>query len=381
MMGNRVLFIVNVMSHYQIPLFEKVAEMCGGEIDVVSVRDIPEDRRRLGWGFDEKKIGFSYSVLKEYSFGVLGRTVLVSPGIFKSFMKNKYDVVFIGGYYTLTAWISLVLAKLNGCKLVLRVGTHYSSEASNGWLARTFKKIFFYNIDDFVVYGRLSYEYLCGLGVDEDKIFIEYNTVDVAVLRRLCDNEKCLLDAVRSKWKSNFGLSGKVVLYVGQLINRKNIITLLYSAQILARKGEDVSVVIVGNGPEMDVYEGYVQLNGLSNVVFVGAVPADQVVYYYMAADIFALISINEVYGLVVNEAMCFGCPIVVSRNCGASADLVDGNGFVIDDPLDAESVVEAILRILSDDRLYHEMSARSYEIIRQYDVNNAASVISSVVE
>ena len=198
MMGNRVLFIVNVMSHYQIPLFEKVAEMCGGEIDVVSVRDIPEDRRRLGWGFDEKKIGFSYSVLKEYSFGVLGRTVLVSPGIFKSFMKNKYDVVFIGGYYTLTAWISLVLAKLNGCKLVLRVGTHYSSEASNGWLARTFKKIFFYNIDDFVVYGRLSYEYLCGLGVDEDKIFIEYNTVDVAVLRRLCDNEKCLLDAVRS---------------------------------------------------------------------------------------------------------------------------------------------------------------------------------------
>ena len=172
-----------------------------------------------------------------------------------------------------------------------------------------------------------------------------------------------------------------MVLYVGQLINRKNIITLLYSAQILARKGEDVSVVIVGNGPEMDVYEGYVQLNGLSNVVFVGAVPADQVVYYYMAADIFALISINEVYGLVVNEAMCFGCPIVVSRNCGASADLVDGNGFVIDDPLDAESVVEAILRILSDDRLYHEMSARSYEIIRQYDVNNAASVISSVVE
>jgi glycosyltransferase involved in cell wall biosynthesis len=380
-MNNNVLFVINVISHYQVPLFSKISKMRDGKIDVVSVRDLPATRKTLGWSFNKSNINFSYSVLQEKMITVFGRTILFSPGIIKSIFSDQYSVVVIGGYYTVTAWITLFLSKLRGGRVVLRSGTHKYSVKNNGRIARLLKRFFIARIDRFVAYGTLAKEYLVSLGADPDSIFIEYDTVDVATMRERCRSEMCLEQTRREEWKGKLGLEGKTVLYVGQLVERKNVITIIRAAERLKETMPQVTLVIVGTGNEREMLESYVDEKHLHNVSFTGAVPHAQVVEYYMAANVFVVMSISDPYPLVVNEAMSFGCPVVLSRNCGNSVDLVNGNGFVVEDPQDDKGLAKALKNILEDDQLAEAMSQKSYELIKRYDIDNAAQAINSAIE
>jgi glycosyltransferase involved in cell wall biosynthesis len=103
---------------------------------------------------------------------------------------------------------------------------------------------------------------------------------------------------------------------------------------------------------------------------------------YYAHAGAFIHASTTEQWGLVVNEAMASGLPVLVSNRCGCAADLVkEGeNGWTFD-PTDEEKMVELMLKISEDETLRKEMGLRSREIIEEWGPDRFASEVSAAVE
>lgn len=380
-MKSKILFVINVISHYQIPLFNRLSQLLGGNIKVVSVRDIPKTRKSLGWAFNNKAITFSYDILQERGLRLTGRDVLFSWGIFRVMFDKDVDKVVIGGYYTVTAWITLLIAKIRGLKVILRSGTQRYSVYNHSAFNTFMKKLFVRYVDTYVVYGTMARDYIIGLGADPAKIWIEYDTVDVAELQALYQREGGDFEMVRKKWKAELGLDGPTIVYVGQLIPRKNVETLLKAAKVLQDRAVSATVVVVGSGSLEDALKQQVADLGLENVKLVGSKPYEDVMKYYMAADLFTAMSLIDPYPLVVNEAMSFACPVIVSRNCGNSVDMVDGNGVVIEDPMDHETLADYAARYLADPQQLRVMGERSFEIIGQYDIENAAQAIYKAIE
>ncbi len=106
--------------------------------------------------------------------------------------------------------------------------------------------------------------------------------------------------------------------------------TLLLAHRELSKKVKS-SLVFVGDGYLRDKMEKYINDNNLENVFIMGFRNQSELPGFYAMSDVFVLPSKLEPWGLVVNEAMCFGLPVIVSDQVGASGDLVvdDENGYI----------------------------------------------------
>jgi glycosyltransferase involved in cell wall biosynthesis len=349
--------------------------------DVISVKEFSTNRKQLGWNVDNEGINIKFTILKEHTFYLFGRKFYISPKIFFHLLSTKYNTVIVGGYYTITSWLVIMWAKALGIKVIVRFATHKECEYSKSILSKIAKTILLKFIDSFIAYGSAAKQYLMSFGIPDDNIVIEYNTVDVDSLLIESMNSDCLNVNTREEAKEKLSLSGKVILYVGQLIERKNIKTIIKSLSKIQSQINNVSLVIVGEGSQKKELQNFSSELNLKNIRFVGGLPASQVNEYYKAADLFILVSTLEPWGLVVNEAMCFGCPIIVSRNCGCSHDLLKGNGWILDDPYDYSKLSFLISSILHNKKQFLEFSINSYRIIKGFNIKKAANAIENSIK
>jgi glycosyltransferase involved in cell wall biosynthesis len=130
----------------------------------------------------------------------------------------------------------------------------------------------------------------------------------------------------------------KVILFVGRLVGLKNISRIISAYD---KTQEDSILVIVGDGEMME------QLKKESNainkdVIFTGRVEGDMLKAWYNVGDVFILLSIQEAYGAVTNEALLAGNRVVISKNAGSSCLVTKNNGEIVD-PYDIESVAKAL--------------------------------------
>jgi glycosyltransferase involved in cell wall biosynthesis len=121
-----------------------------------------------------------------------------------------------------------------------------------------------------------------------------------------------------------------VILFAGKLVDKKRPFDLLKAYEKITVPGK--GLLFVGDGPLRQGLEAYSREKGMSGVSIVGFKNQTELPAYYAAADVFVLPSgLGETWGLVVNEAMCAGLPVVVSDLVGCSPDLVEPgeNGYV----------------------------------------------------
>jgi glycosyltransferase involved in cell wall biosynthesis len=156
-----------------------------------------------------------------------------------------------------------------------------------------------------------------------------------------------------------------VVLCVARLVPEKGIDTL---ARAIAATGDERLVLrVAGQGPELEqLLELCSELGVRSSIG--GDLSEGDVAEQYAEADIFALLSRHEPWGVVVNEAAASGLPLVLSDRVGAAHDLlVNGeNGFVVAAD-DAEAAAAAVKRLADDPELRRSMGARSRELVREW--------------
>lgn len=212
--------------------------------------------------------------------------------------------------------------------------------------------------------GSRAAAYLAALGMPAERISIGYDVIDNGYFRQ----GAAAIRGDTSVARAALGLPERFFLTCCRLIDKKNIAFLLDALAEYRRRaptGAAWSLVIAGDGPLRAGLEEQARNLGIADAVhFAGFAQYDALPTYYGLASAFVLPSTTEQWGLVVNEAMAAGLPVLVSERCGCSADLVvdGGNGFTFD-PTDRSTLVQRLYDIAHKEDL-STMGQRSTEIV-----------------
>jgi 1,2-diacylglycerol 3-alpha-glucosyltransferase len=278
----------------------------------------------------------------------------------------KPDVVVIAGYSELPMRAAAKWARANGRQVVMMSDSTERDHQRHWWRERIKRSWIARNVDAGFVAGRAARAYLNQLGVSDVMIWQGYDVVDNNYFAEGAATVRKFAAAERAKAK----LPERYFLYVGRLSPEKNLSVLLQSyKRYLESQRTPWGLVVVGDGPQRKELQGLAQGLSLNEVVWPGFKNIHELATYYGLADCLILPSTSEPWGLVVNEAMALGVPVLVSRACGCSLDLVrDGvNGYVFD-PNDASRLV-GLMTQMSDASCarLNEMGKASSKIIADF--------------
>jgi glycosyltransferase involved in cell wall biosynthesis len=218
-----------------------------------------------------------------------------------------------------------------------------------------------------LVPGRASAEYVTRLGLPRDRVRVAPNAVDARLFRERVDALRVRRDALRRE----LGIERPLVLQVARLDAEKGADTLLRATAPL-----DVDVALAGVGQQEEALR---RLAG-PGTRFLGFLPADELVRWYAAADVFVLASRSEQWGMVLNEAAAAALPVVTTDAVGAAADLVeDGvSGYRVRAG-DEGALRSALERLLGDEGLRASAGARSRELAAGHTPEAWADAVESL--
>ena len=307
------------------------------------------------------------------AFGLIPR---ICPTLPFHIWKTRPDLVIIKGYtFTISTYLlTVVTCALLRIPYILGGEPNIADEQRGGPLKRFLRKAVLTpcvkGSAAALALGQASKAYWHHYGADERKVFLAVHAVDNDFFSEGALNAR----ADREKIKSALGLGDKtIILYVGQLIRRKGLDHLIRAFARLRQKRDDVALVIVGDGNlGLELQETCAQ-ESIPDVLFTGRKSRDEAAQLYGVSDAFCLPSTMEAWGLVINEAMAAGLPVVTTRMVGAAPDLVKNgvNGFVVADG-DEMALFDALDKVVAGEALREEMGKESRNIIKDYTYETA---------
>jgi glycosyltransferase involved in cell wall biosynthesis len=182
-----------------------------------------------------------------------------------------------------------------------------------------------------------------------------------------------------SRQELNLSENKKYIISVGRLVKRKGLEYLIQAVRLL---DDDVEALIIGDGKEKEpLVELAARLNIRERVHFVGQVSEEKKFQYLAGADIYVLSSLHEGFGIVLQEAMQAGLPIVATSH-GGQVDLVaDGVNGLLVDSRNARAIAGAVGRLLQDDTLRRKMSAENRAGLKAYSIDTIVERYLSLVK
>lgn len=333
---------------FQVPLFRKIAQEKNIDLMVYFCWDFgvtesydPGFGKSVLW--DKSFLeGYPYEFLKNiHPWKTSGRFFgLINLGVVSALSKKKHDAVLIMGWQVFTMWLALVTSFLKGLPVFLRGESPLNQELLKSSLNKALKKIIFPFLFRFI--STLFYI------STENKKFYKYYSVPENKLVSLpyaVDNDRFFakreqLAKKKSELRKKLGIdeNAVVILFSGKLIDKKRPFDLLMAYELLQEKLKKSEfrpaiLVFMGDGVLRERLEIYAKEKSLS-VCFAGFVDQMEIENYYALADIYVQPSgLGDTAPMPVNEAMCFGLPIVASDVIGTSKDRVNEgkNGFIFE--------------------------------------------------
>lgn len=238
------------------------------------------------------------------------------------------------------------------------------------------KTCFLRHCDRFVVPGKASFEYLRSLGSPVASIVTAPNAVDNGWFAVQAENVRSHAAEFRERLK----LPSRFILFVGRQVPEKGVFDLLAAyAKLESSLRSEIGLVFAGDGVSREELTQRARAISPGAVCFPGFAQREDLAGLYALAEVLVLPTHSDVWGLVVNEAMACGLPIVVSNVAGCSADLVeDGwNGYVVPSR-NPEKLCVAMDSVVRQPELRRQMSARSLERIRNYSPESCAEGLAA---
>ena len=296
-------WLTNIPAPYRIPIWEEINSRLN--LELLFLRRSEKGRH---WDLAKQLTNLKFNYVGLQPIYIFKNTPIYLNWykVWKKLKRGVPDNIYVDGYESPAFFITAFLAKRKGACIIFGYRSTLSSHRFNGYFVRRFRSWVFSLADYIVTSGTASTEAVIEMGVPPEKISTLFNPVDV-------------------DWFSTFAaenrvenLSGHRFLYVGQLIDRKNVKTLIESFSKIS-KSED-RLTIVGEGPLAGELINYVNTLGLGDsICFTGHQNQEQLAMEYSKANTLVLPSTNEVWGLVVNEALACGLHVVVSKSAGVS--------------------------------------------------------------
>ena len=365
----KVVFLHNVISPHNVPLFSYLAKAKTYRFKFLFLS--PTDTHRpwtpsLSYDFD-------YEILRTITFRLPGQEPLplyLNLSVWSKLRQENPDIIVISGWDHPSYWLAAGYAQVFGKKLVLWSGSTASEPSWRRTLTLPLVKMIIKSCAAFVAYGTRAREYLLSLGASTEKVFVSSNTTDID----FCRTALTLRRKSQTQLKKKLGFSGRtLIMFYGQLIDRKGPLQLLQAFSQLAASHPELGLMLVGNGPLASQLQDYIQKSNLTKPVRLFPYPGEEkIVSNYAAADIFILPSRQEVWGLVVNQAMAAGLPVITTAQTGASVDLImpGQNGLIIPDNSPA-AIVSGISQLLTAD--LQRMGKASSRLIRPFHPSTSA--------
>ncbi|MBE9116911.1 glycosyltransferase family 4 protein [Lusitaniella coriacea LEGE 07157] len=293
--------------------------------------------------------------------------IVVSPSIIGRLLKFKPDIVFPQAFSLWTVF-AVLLKPIFGWKLaIIYDGSSPNTDFRDSGFRTVARKWLAKFADAFVSNSEAGKQYLMeALGVPESKIMKRvYLVPDAKALQRRLENTEDI----------ELQLKRPTFLYVGRITQRKGIKTLLGACAVLKERGiENFNLLIVGKGDQREELEAFIRENGFEEqVIWAGWVEYGKLGLYFQQADVFVFPTYEDVWGMVVPEAMIFGKPILCSKGAAAAELIEEGQNGYLFDPHNPEDLAEQMLRLIDDPSLIESMGARSREIIAQTTPETAA--------
>lgn len=356
----RVLFLTNIPSPYRVDFFNELGKLC--KLTVLFERRQATDRE---WNVD-KNLNYKAVFLKGKS---IGHDTAICFEVLK-YLNRKYDRIIVGGYSTPTGMLAIQYLNLKKIPFYLNCdGGYIKDERKINYLI---KKYFISKAACWLSTGKETSQYLLHYGAKKEKIYVYPFT---SLYKKDILN-KPLNEVEKELLKNKLSISDKkIVIFVGQMIYRKGIDVLLKAVYKLPK---NISFYIVGGKPTEE-YQKYIDEYHLNNVFFFEFMDKKHLFQFYQISDIFVLPTREDIWGLVVNEAMANGLPVITTNKCVAGKELVKRNGYII--PADDINVLaQSIYELINDSTKICSFSKSSLQIIKDYTIENMANIIFDIL-
>lgn len=346
----KVLFMTNVPSPYRVDFFNELGKNC--DLTVVFENDIAKSRN-AAWKAD-KFTSFNAVFLQGIK---VGEAEAVCLGIFKYLAKKTYDVIVAGMYSSPTGMLAIEYMRLKRIPFLISSDGGFIKEECG--LRHMLKERYIGAASAWLSTGSVTTDYLCYYGAKKNKVY----TYPFSSVRRENILEKPVSIEEKRKLRQELGMKEKrIILSVGQFIYRKGFDILLRASKDLA---DDIGIYIVGGEATREYLVLQKKLH-LNNVHFVGFSRKELLGRYYKAADLFVLPTREDIWGLVVNEAMAHGLPVITTNKCIAGLEMIE-NG-ITGDIIPVENIQALAEKLTEQDRYNRERvleTATNYSIER----------------
>jgi glycosyltransferase involved in cell wall biosynthesis len=374
----RVTVVAPEPTPYRSPLLDLVASRPEVDLTVVYAAETVADRR---WSVEpQHRAVFLRGVRLPFVRRLLHHDYPVTPGVARALRESQPAVVVVTGWSTFASQAALVWCRRHSVPYLLLVSSHDATPRS-GW-RRAVKGAVVPRIvrgaAGALVLGTLSRDSLVARGLRAKSVRIFANTVDVAAWGNRADELAAERAALREELGA--GAGDVVVLSVARLAPEKGLDTLVRA--LAGAVDPRLLLAVVGHGPDGPELERLAGELGV-RLRLVGDLPWERLAEVYVAADVFALLSSREPWGVVVNEAAACGLPLVLSDQVGAAYDLLrDGENGALVPTGDVEAAASAIRALAADSALRRTQGARSRELMRDWGYEpSVESFVSAVRE
>lgn len=357
----RVLFLTTYASPYRVQFFDALGESCDVTV-LFSDRADAQKHRDAKWFVSGN--GKAKFVQLSRQVGSLGKKAFCVDVL--AWLKKPFDAIVVCGYSSPTFMLAIAYLKSHRIPFYMEVDGGLVRQDSK--LKRWYKRQLVGSAGWWLSTGKATDDYLAYYGADRSRM-LRY---PFSSLKKEDIREDIPSAAEKRALREKLGIQAEqMILSVGRMdLHGKGLDVLLKSAASLP---EGAEVWLVGDEPTEEIRALEKELR-LKNIHYVGFCKKDALAEYYRAADVLVMPTRSDVWGLVINEAMACGLPVIGTDRCVAAMELVENgvNGYVVPAG-DAEALSEKLCAILHED--LETMGRASLKKIRPYTIENMAHV------
>ena len=315
--------------------------------------------------------------IKRFLTGIELGNVPLMPSLFWHILRFDCDIIHAHEMVSPSSFYCALASRANRVPIIVTQHDYLFGNTHGA-------KLFLYILNDATI-GRFtlrtsnatiglssaSVKLVQRFGATTQKTRLIPTSVDTTAFR---PNQKSVL-------KTELGVDGPVILFIGRLMKRKGADVLLRAFKPIVDKIPSANLVIVGKGPEETKLRELQMSLHLNNVFFLGRIPRELMPEVYAGADLFVLPSLYyEIFGNVLVEAMASGLP-VISTNVGGMTDIVTHGktGFRIA-PGDVDQLSKCMLSLITNDELRSKMSkAARRDAVERFDDMAVARIVEAM--
>ncbi len=356
----KILFLTNYQSPYRISFFDEL----GKYVDLTVLfyeRAADMTHRDAAWFISDQG---NFKNVQLAGQKKLGKKTTICMDVI-DWLKKDFDHIILCGYSAPTIMLAMTWLKLHRIPYWLCVdGGLIRRERKAKYL---FKKLLVSSASRWLSTGDATTDFLVHYGADRSRV-VEYpfaSLFEADILTQPVSREE------KEVLRRELGITGeKIYLSIGQFIHRKGYDVLMKAAASLEPEAQ---ICIVGGQPTQE-YLDLAESLGLKNIHFAGFMKKEQLLKYYRAADLFVLPTREDIWGLVVGEAMAMGLPVITTDRCVAGLVLVEEGqtGYIVPVEDDAALAEKMNLALHQD---IPAMSRKALQRVRPYTIENMAKV------